>query len=303
MVSSKLMLVGSMFAVCILTVPSVVAGGDRCPCEADVNDDGNVTIIDWDCIRNCIAGSCTCCVNSCDVNCDGSIDDQDAGPSPEDDSAWRCRFLGFPPEVCCPGPLGACCDLSTGDCQDDVGEGSCTGPDLEWTEGALCSEVSCPGPPIGACCDIDTGGCQDEVLGTGCTSEGLTWFEGLSCLQVSCPVPPGPCACNGNVDGSGGVTILDYVCIRDCIAGDCSCCVNSCDVNCDGSVDDQDAGPTSEDDSAWRCLFLGFPSEVCCPPGEEPIPTVSEWGMAVMTLLVLTAGTLVFVRRHQASFP
>ena len=35
-------------------------------------------------------------------------------------------------------------------------------------------------------------------------------------------------------------------------------------------------------------------------PG-TPIPTVSEWGLAVMTLLVLTAGTLVFARRRMAS--
>ena len=31
------------------------------------------------------------------------------------------------------------------------------------------------------------------------------------------------------------------------------------------------------------------------------VPAVSEWGMLVMTLLVLTAGTLVFVRRRAAS--
>jgi len=30
----------------------------------------------------------------------------------------------------------------------------------------------------------------------------------------------------------------------------------------------------------------------------SPIPTVSEWGLVAMALLVLTAGTLVFVRRR-----
>lgn len=34
---------------------------------------------------------------------------------------------------------------------------------------------------------------------------------------------------------------------------------------------------------------------------DEPIPTVSEWGMVVMALLVLTAGTLVYARRRPAS--
>ena len=32
-------------------------------------------------------------------------------------------------------------------------------------------------------------------------------------------------------------------------------------------------------------------------PGEGPlIPTISEWGLSVMTLLILTAGTLVRAR-------
>ena len=30
---------------------------------------------------------------------------------------------------------------------------------------------------------------------------------------------------------------------------------------------------------------------------DQPIPAVSEWGLVVMTLLVLTAGTLVYARR------
>ena len=33
---------------------------------------------------------------------------------------------------------------------------------------------------------------------------------------------------------------------------------------------------------------------------EPPVPTVSEWGLIVMAVLVLTAGTLVFLRRRPA---
>ena len=40
---------------------------------------------------------------------------------------------------------------------------------------------------------------------------------------------------------------------------------------------------------------VGIGGEECI---ETPIPTVSEWGMVAMTLLVLTAGTLVFMRRR-----
>ncbi|MCK4343101.1 MAG: IPTL-CTERM sorting domain-containing protein [Phycisphaerae bacterium] len=32
---------------------------------------------------------------------------------------------------------------------------------------------------------------------------------------------------------------------------------------------------------------------------EESIPTVSEWGLIVMTLLLLTAGTVVFGRQRR----
>ena len=45
-------------------------------------------------------------------------------------------------------------------------------------------------------------------------------------------------------------------------------------------------------EDGWNCT--GEPS-VCTPAG---IPTVSEWGLIVMSLLVLTAGTLVYARRR-----
>jgi len=36
-----------------------------------------------------------------------------------------------------------------------------------------------------------------------------------------------------------------------------------------------------------------------CSPCNFPIPTVSEWGLIVMTLVLLTAGTVVFGRRRR----
>ncbi len=41
--------------------------------------------------------------------------------------------------------------------------------------------------------------------------------------------------------------------------------------------------------------------EMDCGPCEPAIPTVSEWGLIVMTLLALTAGTIVFGRRRRAA--
>ena len=50
------------------------------------------------------------------------------------------------------------------------------------------------------------------------------------------------CPCDGDVDGNNSVQFQDALCILDCMAGDCSCCVASCDVNCDGFVDAGDLG-------------------------------------------------------------
>ncbi len=116
------------------------------------------------------------------------------------------------------------------------------------------------------------------------------------------------CTCNADVDDSGRVEVLDWIAIRDCLAGDCSGCVNSCDVNCDGAVDDGDAGPDvlGDDSSVWKCFFLGLPAEQCCAqdccsdlraPAVGHIPTVSTWGLVVLALVLASAATLLIRRR------
>jgi hypothetical protein len=64
---------------------------------------------------------------------------------------------------------------------------------------------------------------------------------------------------------------------------------------------DPDYGPTHQSTRTHFELFaiLGDPALVL--PHEsamEGIPTVSEWGLVFMTLLLLTAGTLVYARRR-----
>lgn len=52
-------------------------------------------------------------------------------------------------------------------------------------------------------------------------------------------------------------------------------------------------------------VMMAFRDSVGClhdgGPHGDPIPTVSEWGLVALTLLLLTAGTLVFVRRLRPS--
>lgn len=42
------------------------------------------------------------------------------------------------------------------------------------------------------------------------------------------------------------------------------------------------------------------PGDPTFPPTGAPIPTVSQWGLVIMTLLLLTAATVIFVRRRPA---
>ncbi len=63
------------------------------------------------------------------------------------------------------------------------------------------------------------------------------------------------------------------------------------------------AGDCAADNTIDACQIFDDPSldvnnngvlDAC----EPPIPTVSEWGLVAMTVLTLTAGTLVYARRH-----
>ncbi len=127
----------------------------------------------------------------------------------------------------------------------------------------------------GACCD---GGCEDGVLEEDCQGGDLEWFRGRRCDEVDCaPLvakfsqpPKGDCECNGDVDGNGFLEVADVLVVTDCVNGDCSGCVNSCDLDCDGDVDVEDA-------EIATCLFAQLPD--CCPlpHAGEDIPSNIDW--------------------------
>ena len=76
-----------------------------CPCNANVNADGSVNVIDEAIVLDCVNGNCNSCVNSCDVNCDGAVDWVDMG-------IVRCQLSGF--MNCCNAATGACMGLHAG---------------------------------------------------------------------------------------------------------------------------------------------------------------------------------------------
>ncbi|MHC4698159.1 MAG: trypsin-like serine peptidase, partial [Planctomycetota bacterium] len=104
----------------------------------------------------------------------------------------------------CPSTIGACCDESTGICQDYVSSADCMGLQYTWYQGLLCMDtaVSCePPPPTGACCYGTT--CED-LTEAACRDLSGTWLgSNIRCSQTRQ-------ACCSYEDGSCGY--LDPVC-------------------------------------------------------------------------------------------
>jgi len=76
-----------------------------CLCNANVDNNGFVNVIDEAIVLDCINGDCDACVNDCDVNCDGSVDWVDMG-------IVRCQLMGI--LDCCNAATGACLGMNVG---------------------------------------------------------------------------------------------------------------------------------------------------------------------------------------------
>jgi len=92
-----------------------------------------------------------------------------------------------------------------------------------------------------------------------------------------------------------------------CPSGVCDPWENRCNCpqDCGAPPSHEVAGSTCGDgidndcDKASDCADADCATDsVACPNGQ--IPAVSDWGMVILTLLTLTAGTLVVMRRHAA---
>jgi hypothetical protein len=159
-------------------------------------------------------------------------------------------------------------------CVDDVLQEACVaGPqdDLVWTQGATCDEVICE-EASGACCEAVDGACQNNVLRADCSGSQQTWHKDQSCGAVTCELALGACC-------DPAVMALRGTCTDDMQRVECLAC------------------------ESGECTWFKREScaEVAAAKGciANPIPTVSEWGLVILTLLLLTAAKVYFGYRPQ----
>jgi len=227
--------------------------------------------------------------------------------------------------VCGEGHLGACCDTNGPDaesCTDNVLSGDCVGADKVWTENGKCATVTCDCIPDcqGATCGDDgcggsCGDCDDgnvcnglETCNTSRTCDPgtpLDCQDGLVCNGAEVCDPASGCG-----PGSAPNCNDNNACTTDGCAEPNGCFHNP--VNCDNGLacDGVEActpstgcvpGTPVNCDDGIDCTAdsCSDPSGTCVNDDADcSIPTVSEWGLVVLTLMLLIGAKVYFGRRQ-----
>jgi len=259
--------------------------------------------------------------NSCTCVPGGAltIEADSFGSPPE---AGSSTIINVNKKVVCAGALaGACCDSNGHDgdpsgCTDNVASADCRGAFDTWYGNGKCAAIQC------ACIPDCTGReCGDDGCGGICLPNNCD--DGKQCTDDSCSAA-GLCV---HVNNDANTCTDGLVCtINDhCVAGACvveqrvcndnnicngveTCveptgCTNPPDLVCDDGLfcngvefcdpilGCQD-GPDPCDPIREVCDEV---NDVCKP---APIPTVSEWGMVALALLLLIGAKVYFGRRQ-----
>ncbi len=250
--------------------------------------------------------------------CDGTTGTCVDGTFPEDCTGdqvvWIKDTLCI--DVVCVEHTGACCNAAApgGSCQNDVPESQCpVDSQHTWTKDASCSQVVC-NEHTGACCNAAApgGDCQDDVPESQCPVDSQhTWTKGASCGQVACDEHTGACcnhaapggSCENGVPESQCDTSdpqVDWTKDASCSSVGCfehtgACCL---DGECTDGVAESDCLGSEAGSIKWQkdtpCDDPDF--SVAC--AENAIPTVSQWGMVVLAVLLLI-GVTMKVRRNR----
>ena len=215
------------------------------------------------------------------------------------------------PQPCCASDHTCANDVPAADCLDQGGAPQGVGATCGGTQACCLSDDSCvmadalccvnelggtpPGPGstcggMEACCDAAgvcyladrtcclANGDTPQGPGSACTQPEACCFNDGTCAMLD----PFCCADQGGAPQGVGATCggMEACCLPDnsCVMADALCCVNELGGTPQGPGTDCDPNPCAQ----------------------EPIPTVSEWAIIAMTLLMLTAGTVILRRRRPA---
>ena len=217
-------------------------------------------------------------------------------PCPVNRGNWRG-------EQVCTVPTGACCNPTAGTCS------TATEDDCLAAGGTYLGDIAADG----------SGGCDD---GVDTDSDGSR-DECDLCDTDPLKTAPGQCGC-GNPDTDtdlDGTANCNDLCPTDpgkIAPGVCGCGVSDVDSDGDGTSDCQDGCPDdpnktapgtcgcgvsegvdSDGDGILDCVDQcpGVDDAVFFPGCQGAIPTVSEWGMVVLALLLLAGAKVYFGRR------
>jgi subtilisin-like proprotein convertase family protein len=166
----------------------------------------------------------------------------------------------------------------------------------EACDGGACCNADCTFVASGTTCNASAGDCDpaETCSGTSAVCPPNVFSSGNTCRPSTGPCDPAE-VCSGN-----GPTCPPNMVVTSCVGGD-GCCPASCnnanDSDCpavcgNGVVE---TGEECDGASADACPGLCLP-DCTCETGV--IPTMSEWGLAVMALLLLIGAKLYFGRRE-----
>ncbi len=237
-----------------------------------------------------------------------------ADPTPGQWNGWRFALAGpgggcavnrgnWRGEIVCTTPTGPCCNATDGTC------GVATSDDCAAAGGTYLGDIQVDG----------TGGCDDGVDTDG---DG-TRDECDLCDDDAGKTAPGQCGCgiaDTDTDNDGTANCNDG-CPNDpakTSPGACGCGNSDQDTDQDGTADCQDGcvdDPNKTDPGICGCgvaetgdsdgdgvsdcvdVCPGVDDSVFAPGCVGAIPTVSEWGMVVLALLLLAGAKVYFGRR------
>ena len=166
----------------------------------------------------------------------------------------------------------------------------------EATTGATCtSTAACT---VDEVCDMAQANSDSDTSGDACDT----------CYDDSAKLLPGQCGCrNSDLDSdSDGTADCNDECDLDpnkTLKGCCGCAIAAGPACSDDNDDDGDGYPECDEgcdvqdvpmcpDTCFGVDDAQYPE---CP--QDIIPTVSEWGLVIMALLLLVAGKVYFSRR------